>query len=74
MVDTIYFPSRRNSFKFLLAFSILHHVLLQHFDFYSDYATLFLAQVWGGGYMNISSQPPLMHYIYIYMCVHFFFS
>ncbi len=28
MVDTIYFTSSRNSLKFLLAFGIIHHVLL----------------------------------------------
>jgi len=39
MVDTIYFASRQNSFKFLLAFGIVHHVLLQHLEFYLDHAT-----------------------------------
>jgi len=42
MVDTIYFASSRSSLKFLPAFSIVHRVLLQHFDFYSDHATFFL--------------------------------
>jgi len=69
MVDTIYSASGRSSFKFPSAFGIVHHVFLQHLDFYSNHATLFPAQVWGG-YMIISSQPPLMHYIY--MCVHLF--
>jgi len=49
MVDTIYFASSRSSLKFLPAFSTIHHVLLQHLDFYSDHATLFPTQVWGGG-------------------------
>jgi hypothetical protein len=45
MVDTIYSTSSQNSFKFPLAFGIVHHVLLQHLDFYLDHATLFSAQV-----------------------------
>jgi hypothetical protein len=45
MVDAIYFASSRSSFKFLLAFGIVHHVLMQHLDFYSDHATFFSAQV-----------------------------
>jgi hypothetical protein len=43
MVDTIYFASSWSSFKFLPTFGIVHHVHLQHLDFYSDHATLFLA-------------------------------
>jgi len=70
MVDTIYSASSWSSFKFLPAFGIVHHVLLQHLDFYLDHAMLFLVQVWGGGYMKISSQFPLVHYIY--MCMHIF--
>jgi hypothetical protein len=49
MVDTIYFVSSQNSLKFLLAFGIIHHVFLQHLDFYSDHAMFFPAQVGGGG-------------------------
>jgi len=66
MVDTISFASSRNSLKFPLAISIVHHVLLQHLDSYSDHAMLFPAQVWGG-YMRISSQP---HLCIVYICVH----
>jgi hypothetical protein len=43
MVDTIFSASNQSSLKFLLTFGIVHHVLLQHLDFYSDHATLFLA-------------------------------
>jgi hypothetical protein len=70
MVNTISFASSWSSFKFSPAIGIVHHVLLQHLDSYSDHATLFLAQVWGGGYMRISSQPPFVHCIY--MCMHIF--
>ena len=66
MVDTIFFASNQSSLKFLPAFGTVHHVLLQHLDSYSDHATLFSAQVWGG-YMRISSQPPLC---IVYICVH----
>jgi hypothetical protein len=45
MVDTIFFASNQSSLKFLPAFGIVHHVFLQHLDFYSDHATLFPAQV-----------------------------
>jgi hypothetical protein len=45
MVDTIYYASSWSSLKFPLAFGIVHHVFLQHLDFYSDHATLFSAQV-----------------------------
>jgi hypothetical protein len=45
MVDTISSASSRSSLKFLLAFGIVHHVLLQHRDFYLDHATFFPAQV-----------------------------
>jgi hypothetical protein len=48
MVDTIYFASIWNSFKFPSGFGTVHHVFLQHLDFYSDHATLFPTQVWGG--------------------------
>jgi hypothetical protein len=43
MVDTIYFASRWSSFKFPLAFGIVHHVLLQHLNFYLNHTTIFLA-------------------------------
>jgi hypothetical protein len=36
---------QRSSFKFSPTFGIVHHVLLRHLDFYSNHATLFLAQV-----------------------------
>jgi hypothetical protein len=45
MVDTIYYASNRSTLKFMSTFSIVHHVFLQHLDFYSDHATLFLTQV-----------------------------
>jgi hypothetical protein len=45
MVDTIYFASSPSSLKFPSAFGTVHHVLLQHLDFYSNHATLFPAQV-----------------------------
>jgi hypothetical protein len=43
MVDTIYYASSQSSYKFPPAFGTVHHVLLQHLDFYSDHATFFLA-------------------------------
>jgi hypothetical protein len=45
MVDTISFASSQSSLKFLPTIGIVHHVLLQHLDFYLDHATLSLAQV-----------------------------
>jgi hypothetical protein len=71
MVDTIYFASSWSSFKFLLAFGTVHHVLLQHLDFYLDHVTLFLIQILGGGYMRFSFQPPIVHYIYMCACISF---
>jgi isoprenylcysteine carboxyl methyltransferase (ICMT) family protein YpbQ len=68
MVDTIFVASSQNSFKFLLAFGTIHHVLMQHLDFYLDHTMFFLAQVWGG-YMRNSFQP-IVHCIY--MCMHLF--
>ncbi len=47
MVDTIYFASSRSSLKYPSTFGTIHHVLLQHLDFYSYHVTLFPAQVWG---------------------------
>jgi hypothetical protein len=69
MVDTIYSAISWSSFEFPLTFGTVHHVFLHHLDFYLDHVTLFQVQVWGG-YMKISSQPPLMHFIY--MCMHLF--
>jgi len=40
MVETISSASSRSSFKFPPTFGTIHHVLLQHLDFYSDHATL----------------------------------
>jgi hypothetical protein len=48
MVDTISFTSSRNLVKFLSTFGIVHHVILQHLDFYSNHAALFSTQVGGG--------------------------
>jgi hypothetical protein len=48
-MDTIYYASSRNSLKFPSTFGIVHHVLLQHLDFYLNHAMFFLAQVFGGG-------------------------
>jgi hypothetical protein len=47
MVDTISYASSRSSLKFSPPFGTIHHVLLQHFDFYLDHAMIFIAQVWG---------------------------
>jgi hypothetical protein len=44
-----HFTSRWSSFKFLPTFNTIHHVLLQHLDFYSDHAMFFLVRVLGGG-------------------------
>jgi hypothetical protein len=66
MVGTIFSASSWSSFKFPLTIDTVHHVLLQHLDSYSDHAMLFPAKVWGG-YMKISSQPPLC---IVYICVH----
>jgi hypothetical protein len=65
MVDTIYFASSQNSLKFPSAFDIVHHILLQHLDFYSDHATLFPAQVWGGIHENFISTSSCTLYIYV---------
>jgi len=42
MMDTIYSASSRSSLKFPPTFGIVHHVLLQHLDFYLDHAMIFL--------------------------------
>ncbi len=65
MVDTIYSASSRSSFKFPPTFGTIHHVLLQHLDFYSNHATLFLAQVWGGTHENFISASFCALYIYV---------
>jgi hypothetical protein len=65
MVDTIYSASGRSSFKFPSAFGIVHHVFLQHLDFYSNHATLFPAQVWGGIHDNFISASSYALYIYV---------
>jgi len=70
MVDSIYFASSRNSFKFLSAFGIVHQVLLQHFD-YSNHATIFPAQVWGGIHETFISAFSCALYIYVCACIPF---
>ncbi len=45
MVDTISSALNRSSFKFPPTFAIVHHVFLQHLDFYSDHAMFFPTQV-----------------------------
>jgi hypothetical protein len=70
MVDTISSASNRSSLKLPLAFAIVHHVLLQHLDFYLDHATLFPVQVWGGIHDNFISAPSCA--LYIYVCASIF--
>ncbi len=70
MVDTIYFTSSQSSFNFSLAFGIVHHVFLHHFNFYLDHATLFPAQVWGWIHENFISASSCA--LYIYLCMHLF--
>ncbi len=69
IMDTIYSTSSQSSLKFPPTFGIVHHVLLQHLDFYLTMPR-FSRLKFGGGYMRISSQPPLVHCIY--MCMHLF--
>ncbi len=71
MVDTTSSASSQSSLKFLLAIGTVHHALLQHLDFYSDHATLFSAQVWGGIHENFISIF-LVQCIYMCVCMHFF--
>jgi hypothetical protein len=71
MVDTIFSISIQSSLKFLPTFGTVHHVLLQHLDFYSNHATLFSAQVWGGIHENFISASS--YALYICVCVHLFF-
>jgi hypothetical protein len=70
MVDTIYYGSSHSSLKFPPTFDIVHHVLVQHLDFYSGHATLFPAQVWGGIHENFISVSS--HALYIYVRASFF--
>jgi len=67
MVDTISSASSRSSLKFSSAIGTVHHVLLQHLDSYSDHATLFPPQVWGGIHENFISTS-VVHCVYT--CVH----
>jgi hypothetical protein len=64
MVDTIFSASNQSSFKFLPAFGNVHHVLLQHLDFYSNHATLFPAQVLRGIHENFI----LVFHLYNIVC------
>jgi hypothetical protein len=65
MVDTIYSASNQSSFKFPPTFGIIHHVLLQHLDFYLNHATLFLIQVLGGIHDNFILTSSCALYIYV---------
>ncbi len=69
MVDTIFFASNQSSFKFLPTFGTVHHVLLQHLNFYLDHATLFPAQVWGGIHENFIPAS-FCAYVCVCVCVH----
>ncbi len=71
MVDTISFASSRSSFKFSSVIGTIHHVLLQHLDSYSDHATFFSAQVWGGIHENFIFASSCALYIYICACISF---
>ncbi len=70
MVDTIYSTSSQSSFKFPPTFGIVHHVLLQHLDFYSNHAMFFSTQVLGGIHENFISTSFCA--LYIYVCVYLF--
>jgi len=65
MVDTISSTLSRRSLKFPSTIGTIHHVLLQHLDFYSDHAMLFPAQVWGGIHENFISTSSCALYIYV---------
>jgi hypothetical protein len=71
MVDTIFSASNQSSLKILPSFGNVHHVLLQHLDSYSDHATLFPAQVWGGDNENFISTSSCALYIYVCVCISF---
>jgi hypothetical protein len=70
MVDSIFSASSWSSIKFTATFGTVHHVLLQHLDFYLDHATFFLIQVWGGIHENFISTSS--HALYICVCASFF--
>jgi hypothetical protein len=57
------------SLKFPSAISTVHHVLTQHLDSYSDHATLFPAQVWGGIRENFILASSCALYICVCVCV-----
>ncbi len=65
MVDTISFASSHSSLNFSLAVGTIHHVILQHLDFYLDHTTLFPAQVGGGIHENFISTSYCALYIYV---------
>jgi len=69
MVDIIYFASSRSSLKFPLVFGIVHHVLLQHLDFYSNHATLFPAQLWWGIHENFISSSSCALHTYVHASI-----
>ncbi len=71
MVDTIYFASSRSSFKFPPAFGTIHHVFLQHLDFYTDHATFSQLRFGGGIHENFISASSCALYIYICACISF---
>jgi hypothetical protein len=70
MVDTIFSALNQSSFKFPPTFGIVHHVLLQHLDFYLNHAMFFLAQVWGGIHEKFISASSCA--LYIYVCAYLF--
>jgi hypothetical protein len=72
MVNTIYSASSRNLLKFSLTFGTIHHVLIYHLEFYSNHATFFPAQVWGG-YTWEFPLNLLLYIVYICVCISFWF-
>ncbi len=68
MVDTLYFASSQNPLNFSPAFGIVHHVLLQHLDFYSNHAIIFPAQIVGGDTWQFHLSL-IFCILYIYVCV-----
>jgi hypothetical protein len=70
MVDTIYYASSQSSFKFPPTFGTIHHVLLQHLDFYLNHATFFPAQVLGGDIWKFHLNL-LLCIVYICACISF---
>jgi hypothetical protein len=72
MVDTIFSASSQSSLKFLPTFHTVHHVLLQHLDFYSDHATFFPAQVWGRIHENFILASFCALYMCVCVCIFFF--